>query len=300
MLATALDSLAAQTFRDFRIVVVDDASSDGTPESVRERWPEVQLIAHPRNLGVTAALNTGLRTSSSEFVMLLNNDMDLEPHCLEELIRALRAHPEAGSAAGKLLSYHDRGVLDGAGDTFHWAGIGWRRGHGERDVGQYETPQPIFGACAGAAVYRRSAVEVVGPMDESFFAFCEDVDWSFRAQLCGYACRYVPSAVGYHIGSATLGKGESDFTRYHLWRNGLWLVLKDYPLPLLVLELPRVTLHQLNVAVVALRDRKLGLLLRVWRDVVRGLPATLRKRTAVQRARTARIARLRAAVREGR
>ena len=118
----------------------------------------------------------------------------------------LREHPEAGSAAAKLVNFHDRAVLDGAGDVFDWAGSGWRRGHGERDDGRYDTPRAIFGACAGAAVYRRAALEAVGEFDATFFAFMEDVDWALRAQLAGWTCRYVPSAVAYHMGSATLGR----------------------------------------------------------------------------------------------
>ena len=237
LLEVLLPSLEAQSYRDFRTLVVDNGSTDDTSEWLSATWPQVDVLALPVNIGVTAALNAGLRAASYEFVALLNNDMELDRDFLAELLAALVDHPEAGSAAPKLLAFHDRGVIDGAGDTFHWAGAGWRRGHGERDVGQYERPQPIFGACGGATVYRRAALDAVGLLDEDFFAFYEDVDSSFRAQLAGYGCRYVPSAVAYHIGSATIGKGETDFTRYHIWRNGIWVVLKDYPLALLGLSL---------------------------------------------------------------
>jgi GT2 family glycosyltransferase len=300
LLHATLTSLAAENFRDFRVIVVDDASTDGTAAWLRERWPDVELIAHSTNRGVTAALNAGLRASQSEFVCLLNNDIELDPDCLGELMRSLRGDPAAGSACPKLLSFDDRSLLDGAGDTFNWAGTGWRRGHGERDVGQYDREQPIFGACAGAAVYRRTALETVGLLDEDFFAFYEDVDWSFRAQLAGFSCRYVPRAVAYHIGSATLGKGETDFTRYHTWRNGIWIVLKDYPLLLLLLHVPRIAVRQLENLRVASRERKLGLLWRVWRDAVHGLPVLLRKRAAVQRTRRVSLRRLASAVREAR
>jgi GT2 family glycosyltransferase len=300
LLQTALGSLAAQRFRDFSVVVVDDASSDGTPEWLAESWPDVQVIVHPVNRGVTAALNTGLRASASELTMLLNNDMELHPDCLGELVAALRENPGAGSAAPKQLSFHERDVLDGAGDVFNWAGLGWRRGHGERDSGQYERPQAIFGACGGAAVYRRAALEVVGLLDEDFFAFYEDVDWSFRAQLAGFGCRYVPSAVAYHMGSATLGKGETDFTRYHTWRNSIWLVLKGYPVPLLVWHLPRLFAHQLRLLALAAREHKLGLLARAWRGALAALPAVLRKRAAVQRTRRVSVPRMQAIVREQR
>jgi len=300
LLATTLSSLAAQTFRDFRVVVVDDASTDGTAEWLAKEWPEVDLIVHAVNRGVTAALNSGLEASRSEFVLLLNNDVELDSHCLDELIGALKEHPEAGSAAPKLLSAADRRRLDGAGDVFNWGGTGWRRGHGELDQGQYDKPESIFGACGGAAVYRRTAVDTVGLLDQDFYAFYEDVDWSFRAQLAGFACRYVPTAIAYHVGSATLGKGETDFTRYHTWRNGIWLVLKDYPVATLFWQTPRLAAAQLEHLVIAVRERKLGLLWRVWRDAARGLPRTMRKRILVQRLRRVTLRQLAAIVQHGR
>jgi GT2 family glycosyltransferase len=159
--------------------------------------------------------------------------------------------------------------------------MGARRGHGERDTGQYDEPRAIFGACGGAAVYRRSALETVGGLDEDFFALYEDVDWSLRAQLAGLSCRYVPTAVVYHMGSATIGRGLSDFTRYHLWRNTLWIIAKDLPASSLLRHAPQLVLGQLINLAVAVRDRKLGIWLRVWRDALRGLPGILRKRRDV-------------------
>jgi GT2 family glycosyltransferase len=297
LLEVALPSLAEQRYRDFATIVVDNGSSDDTLEWLQASWPEVDVVALPRNIGVTAALNVCVAAAASELVGLFNNDLELDPGCLGELVQGLDEHPEAGSAAAKLLNYHDREQIDGAGDIFRWSGTAGRRGHGERDVGQYDRPQAVFGACGGAAVYRRQALERVGPFDEDFFAFYEDVDWSFRAQLAGFSCRYVPSAVAYHMGSATLGPGLSEFTRYHLWRNGIWMAAKDYPLPLLLWQLPRLLAHQLDNLREAIRERRLGLLWRAWRDALRALPRLLYKRAGVQRTRRVSLASLASAVR---
>jgi GT2 family glycosyltransferase len=282
LLEIALASLAEQTFRDFRVLVVDDASSDDTVSWLHETWPEVELLRHDRNRGVTATLNTCLQRPHTPLIGLFNNDVELDPCCLEMLVLALHQHPGAGSAGGKLLDFARRELIDGAGDVFSWTAMGARRGHGERDTGQYDQPRAIFGACGGAAVYRRSALETVGTLDEDFFAFYEDVDWSLRAQLAGLSCRYVPTAVVYHMGSATIGRGLSDFTRYHLWRNTLWIIAKDLPARSLARHAPHLLLGQLINLAVALRDRKLAIWLSVWRDALRGLPAVLRKRRAVQ------------------
>jgi GT2 family glycosyltransferase len=285
LLETALPSLAAQSFRDFRVLVVDDASTDDTVAWLHERWPEVEVVVHRINLGIAAALNTCLRVPRSPLIGLFNNDVALDPGCLGELVKALSEHPEAGWAGGKLIDFRQRDVIDGAGDVFSWTRAGGRRGHGERDHGQYDGPRPIFGACGGAAVYRRAVLEDVGLFDEDFFAFYEDIDWDLRAQLAGFSCRYVPTAVVYHVGSATVGRGLSDFTRYHLWRNTVWLVIKDLPSAVLLRHAHQLLLGQLLNLAVAVRDRKLAIWWGAWRDALLGLPLALRKRRVIQERR---------------
>jgi GT2 family glycosyltransferase len=257
------------------------------------------VISLPENLGVTAALNVCARAGGGELLALFNNDIELDPDCLGELVGALDAHPQAGWAAGKLRDFQRRELLDGAGDVFTWAATGGRRGHGEPDRGQYDAPGEVFGACGGAALYRRSVLRLVGDFDEDFFAFYEDVDWNLRAQLAGFSCRYVPSAVAYHMGSATIGRGLSDFTRYHLWRNRLWIVAKDLPLGAIVRHSPELALGQLENLAMALRAGKLDIWLRVWLDALRGLPRMLRKRRHVQASRRITLHALDALVRQG-
>lgn len=287
LLETFLPSVAAQTFRDARVVVVDDASTDDTVPWLACEWPEAQVVVQPRNSGVTVAFNACVAAAGdAPFVALFNNDMELDPRCLEALVAALRRHPEAGSAAAKLVNFHDRSLLDGAGDVLDWAGTGWRRGHGEPDLGQYDAPGPVFGACAGAALYRGEALRRVGGFDERFFAFCEDVDWSLRAQLAGLDCRYVPEAVAYHMGSATLGAGMTDFTRYQLTRNVVWVVAKNYPFASLLRHAPRILYVSAAVAAQSALDRQLGVWARAWRDALRGMPGILRSRRAIQASRT--------------
>lgn len=282
LLEVILPSLAAQRFRDFEVVVVDDGSRDKTAAWLAECWPGVVVHELPENVGVTRALNVCIRSGQGELVGLFNNDIELDPDCLGELVSALDAHPEAGWAGGKQMNFHDRRLIDGAGDTFSWRRAGHRRGHGEIDVGQYDAPCAIFGACGGAAVFRRSVLEQVGPFDETFFTFYEDIDWDFRAQLAGFTCRYVPSAVAYHMGSATIGAGLSDFTRYHLWRNTLWVLAKNTPARLLVRHGPEIVLGQLLNLAVAVRDRTLLTWARAWRDALREMPRMVRRRRVIQ------------------
>jgi GT2 family glycosyltransferase len=286
LLDTVLGSLEPQTCGDLRTVVIDDASTDGTVEWLAESWPAVEIVAHAENRGVAAALNSCFSAGAgSEFILLLNNDVELDRRCVEELVGTLQAHPEVAVAQAKLLDFSRRELLDGTGDSYSWAGVPHRRGQGELDHGQYDELEEVFGACAAAALYRSSAIEEIGGFDEQFFALCEDIDWSFRARLAGYRCRYVPSAVAYHVGSASLGPRVSEFTLYHNWRNQIWVVAKDYPALSLVRHAPDLLMGLLANLYVAVRHRCVGVLLRAWRDALRGLPPVLEKRRRIQRAR---------------
>ena len=285
LLETILPTLRDQTYEALDIVVVDNGSTDGTADWLAAHWPQVRVVGLPENVGVTPALNVCVRESGGEFVLLLNNDMELAPDFVAELVAGLRAYPGAAAAAPKLLAYRDRTRFDGTGDVYTWGGEANRRGQGERDVGQFDQPQAIFSVCGGAALYRREALTRVGGFDERFFAIYEDVDWSFRAQLAGYSCRYVPSAVAYHMGSATLGSGVSDFSLYHNWRNAIWVVAKNYPGSALLRHAPQLAFVQARNLGIALRRRRGALWLRVWRDALAGLGPVLRERRHIQVAR---------------
>lgn len=300
LLEAMLPTLATQTYQDFDVVVVDDCSEDDSLAYLRAHWPEVWVVGRTERRGVTAAMNACLEAASgSELVGLFNNDMELQPDCLAELVAELHRHPEVGSVTPKMLDFAQRDVLDGAGDVLTWRGGGRRRGNGERDVGRYDTAEEVFGPCGGAALYRRAALERVGGFDEDYFAYYEDIDWAFRAQLLGVRCRYVPAAVLYHRGSATLGRGMNDANGYLLWRNPVWLIVKCYPFSSLLRHAPSVLRGQAGNLYTAVRERKLRVWGRAMRDALRGLPAALGKRRRVQRGRTVGVAELEAAARAG-
>ena len=267
------------------VVVVDNGSSDGSPEYVARAWPQVRLVVLERNVGVTAALNAMVRAAGdAEYVALLNNDVELQSDWLATLIATLDAHPRAAAAAGKLLRQGAPAVIDRAGDEVHWSGACFGRGAGERDRGQFERPEEVFTVGGAAALYRRAAFARVGPFDEDLFAFLEDVDWGFRARLAGYGARYEPRAVGFHRGGATLGEINA-FSLYHLRRNVVWLVAKNYPAVSLLRHGHRVLLFHLAAVAFALRGEHRGVVARAYRDALRGLPAAHRKRRVIQRSR---------------
>jgi GT2 family glycosyltransferase len=276
-----LESLEAQRYRDFETIVVDNGSSDDSVPYLADRWPEVRVVALERNRGFAAAVNVGIEASDAEFVALVNNDVELEPGWLETVVDALDRHPTAGSVASKLLDWSRRNVLDGAGDLVGWDGYCVRRGKGERDRGQYDRSPRVLSACAAAALYRRRALDDVGPFDESFFAYIEDVDWGVRAQLAGWDCIYEPTAVAYHIGGASSSR-MSGFELFQCHRNIVSMMVKDFPASVLIASVPWALVRRLGSLVKAAMRGEARLLLSAWTAAAGQLPVSLRSRRTIQ------------------
>jgi GT2 family glycosyltransferase len=295
LLERTLPSVVAQAVAGgVRVVVVDDASTDDSLSLIRERWPGVGIVALTENRGITAALNRGVQAAETEFVALLNNDVELADGWLEQLVASLDAHPEAASATGKLMRYDDRQVIDAAGDVLLWSSAVFNRGYGELDRGQYDKAQDVFSACGGAALYRREAFASVGPFDESFGAYLEDIDWGTRARLAGHTCRYVPEARGFHMrGATTRGRGAYVSLQR---RNQLLLVTKNLPASVLVRHGWKILLHQLILLGASVRDRQVREQFEAWSGFLVALPGALRSRRAIQASRRVGRAELEAAI----
>lgn len=225
-LRDCLASLLRQTCAPAEVIVVDDASTDGSAEMAEREFPSARLIRLGANRGFAHAANVGIAAARSDLVALLNNDAIADPSWLEELTAALARHPEAGAAASKIVHTDDGATLLSAGDLFRRTGVPDSRGVWERDTGQYDDEVEVFGACGAACVFRRAMLEELGGFDERFFMYCEDVDLAFRAQRQGYRCVYAPRAVVRHRLSAT---GGGVLASYYCGRNFVLLLAKDVP-----------------------------------------------------------------------
>jgi len=211
LLASSLEHLRHQTI-SHTVYLSDNASDDGTAEMVRERFPEVVLIANPGNLGFGRSCNNGARRGDGEVIVLANDDMDVEPDFLERIVAPLEADPGVGMVAGMtLLPDSDAGLVDGFGIEIDPTLAAYNR---LRYRPAHETPGVLAGPSGGAAAYRRTAWEAAGGLDESFFVYGEDLDLALRLRLDGWRAAGAPDARGVHLGGATTGAG-SDFQRTH-------------------------------------------------------------------------------------
>lgn len=292
-LPVCLDSLRAQSIREFEVIVADNASTDGSRELLRRDYPEVRVEALPTNLGFTGACNAGLRAARGGVLILLNNDTEAAPDWLAEVLAAFERHPEAGSVASKMLLFDRRDTLHAAGDYFTLDGVPGNRGVWQNDTGQY-AEGPVFSANGGSAAYRRAVLDEVGLLDDDFYFSLEDVDLGWRAQLRGWPCLYAPRAVVYHKLSATGGGVTHSF---YNGRNFLYVLFKDVPGDLWRRYWPRMLRAQLKItgeALRAWRGREARARLRGQLTGLLGALRMLRKRGAVQRGRKVSLAYLEA------
>lgn len=226
-----LDGLRRQTYRDFRVILVDNGSTDNSVAWVRQHYPEVEIAAFPENRGFAVAVNTGIQRAETEYVALLNVDTVPRPEWLAELVKTMDKSPaDVGALASKMLSLSHLGIIDDAGDTLSWYGSAHKRGLG-RPAEDYTEPVEVFSVCAGAALYRRSFLEETGGFDESFGSYLEDIDLGLRGRLLGYRYFYVPTAAILHQ-SHGAGLARARYV-YFMTRNRLALLLKNIPLTLL-------------------------------------------------------------------
>jgi len=260
---------------------VDNGSEDGSVDFVRLRYPEVNIMALSRNTGFCGGNNAALRQTESEYVALLNNDAVPHPLWLHHLVDALDGCREAGFAASRMLFRDSPSVVDRAGDAYTVAGAGLLRGRG-MEAGRFARREWIFGACGGAAFYRMGMLRDVGWFDEDFFLLYEDVDLSFRAQLKGYRCLYVPEAVVYHAPGSTI-QHDSGSSVYYGHRNLEWVFAKNMPVGLLAVTLPFHLLYVLSSFAYFAASGRIRDFLRAKRDALRGLGAMLGKRRRIQR-----------------
>ncbi len=232
-----LESLKEQKYKDFDIIVVDNASEDGSADVVENEYKEVTLKRLPQNYGFSRAVNEGLKLCSSDYVILLNADTKADGDFVGELLGAVTKDPGIFSASAKMLQMKAPDRIDGAGDLYCALGWAFARGKGKKST-RYTRPCNIFASCGGASIYDRKKLDETGWFDEFHFAYLEDVDVGYRARIMGYKNVYAPEAVVYHVGSAVSGSRYNDFKIRLSARNNMYIIMKNMPALQIILNLP--------------------------------------------------------------
>ena len=232
-LETCLESLRTQTYRNFKILVVDNGSSDGSKEWLKNQ--SVDTIFLEENTGFSGAVNIGIKAADTPYVILLNNDTRADEYYVAEMVKTIERSPKIFSVSSRMIQMYHPELMDDAGDMYCLLGWAYQRGIGQ-SVKKYSRSRRVFSACAGAAIYRREVFEQIGYFDEMHFAYLEDLDVGYRARIYGYDNVYCPAAVVYHVGGGTSGSKYNSFKVKLAARNSVYLNYKNMPLPQLILN----------------------------------------------------------------
>lgn len=218
-----------------QVIVVDNASKDGSAELISQKYPQCRLISLAENTGFCHAVNEGIRLADSEYVILLNNDTTADRQFTEKLLHSIKEKKGAFSVGAKMLSMSRPDIIDDAGDLY--CALGWAFALGKgKSKEAYQKGTQIFAACAGAAIYQKSILEEIGSFDENHFAYLEDIDIGYRAKLFGYRNYYEPEALVYHAGSAVSGSRYNEFKVRLAARNSVYLIAKNMPFLQIILN----------------------------------------------------------------
>jgi GT2 family glycosyltransferase len=226
------ESLAKQSFLDFKILLIDNDSTDESVKFTRTYFPDIEIIENKSNYGFAKAVNIGitrfLGSGNTDYILLLNNDIECDENFLLEMRNGFISE-DIGSVACKMMNFYNRYKFDSAGDFVKKRGSPYARGHEQVDKGQFDKSEFIFGSCAGAALYKSEVFKKVGLFDEDFFAYFEDIDLDFRMHLMGYKCYYNPKAICYHKRGATT-KSKEGYQAMLCEKNLIALRIKNYPM----------------------------------------------------------------------
>lgn len=291
IIGTCLDALTKQSYEDFEVIIVDNSSCDGSLNEIHRFIEEnlsakqVKVISTKENIGFARGNIEGLKHVRGEYVALLNPDAIADRQWLEELVCALDLHSEVGICASKMI-VHGSNVIDSAGDGYASSLKGFKRGEGE-DAERFNQCGYVFGACAGAALYRKRMIEEIGFLDEDFFLIHEDTDLNYRAQLAGWKVLYVPSAIVYHKVRSIIGN-MSDIAVYYTLRNSEFVRVKNLPIGVLLKCLPELIIGAVTEFIYfGLKHKNFILFFRAKIDALRGLPGMRKKRAEIMKNRRA-------------
>jgi GT2 family glycosyltransferase len=240
-LENCLDSVRKLDYPSKEVIVVDNGSSDGSGDYVEKNYPWVKVIANRENLGFAAGNNVGIRIAKGKYVFLLNQDTEIHPHCISNLVNTMETCDEVGVCGGKICLSSERNRLQHAGGKYHMVGVAIDRGFYELDEGQYDEFEDVSFVCGTALMFRRDITSKLGLLDPVFFMYHEDVDFCLRAWLSGFRVRYVPNSIVYHRSAyfdSLITGSRQPLIEFHKNKNTILILLRDFDLSTILVWLP--------------------------------------------------------------
>jgi GT2 family glycosyltransferase len=258
-----LPSVVASTYRNKRIIVADNASTDNSISFLQQNFPEVELLQSPENYGFAKGYNFFLRQIEADYYVLLNSDVEVTPGWIEPIIELMEANQKIAACQPKILSFHNKTEFEYAGASGGWLdafGYPFSRGRlfdtVEKDIGQYNNVTPVFWATGASLFIKAKLYHQMGGFDDYFFAHMEEIDLCWRLQRNGYAVFVCPQSTVYHVGAGTLPKG-SEQKVYLNFRNNLVMLTKNLPRRQLIWKIPvRIMLDAISA----------------WKELLLGFP----------------------------
>ncbi len=282
-----IESVLAQTYSHIQFTIIDNCSTDGSPELIEEKYPGIQLVKNKQNVGYSRAHNQGIKMAQGSLIIPLNYDVVLDKEFVAELVGAIDADDKIGSVSGKLLRLTEDGKTDTIDSTGHLIFSNRyvvNRGEDKQDTGQYDTPDEIFGVCGAASLYRRDMLEDIKVneeyLDEDFFIMLEDVDLDWRARLRGWKSVYNPEAVAYHYRTGS-GAQKSRLLQRHYYKNRYLTFIKNDSLPSVLRHYPSIWLMDVYLHIDLVFTSPIALVQGVW-DIIRLSGKMLKKRRIIQ------------------
>lgn len=246
LIKNCLDSLKKQSYKNFETLVIDNGSTDGSVELIKKNYPYVNLVELDDNTGFAPAVNLGIKICTGSYMMLINNDTILDKDCIKFLVKSAKKYKDVGMVAAKILQMDNPKLIDSAGDYIDAVGHANNVGYGEMDGKNFKKEKSVFLVSGGGCLIKREVFESVGFFDPEYFAYMEDVDFSFRAQLKGFKGWLQPKAVIYHKHKATSSKFPA-FTEYLQYRNMTMTIIKNFPKSLFYVDLNWLKIILVNI-----------------------------------------------------
>lgn len=266
LLENCLRTLEQQTYRDFKVLVIDNGSEDGSTE-VSSDILNMEMVALKENLGFCGAVNLGIQRTETPYLILLNNDTEVDEHFVEKMLAGIEKSDRIFSCVAQMIDFKNHEILDNAGDLYTAMGWAVARGKGKKCV-DFEQAVRVFSCCAGAAIYRMDILKKIGGLDENHFAYLEDVDLGYRARIAGFENWYTPDAKVFHVGSATTGTRYNEKKVFLAARNTIFVIYKNMPVLQLILNFPFILL---GVIVKTVFFIKKGFAKEYWRGITEGI-----------------------------